>query len=61
MDNFNTDVTGIVPGTGANTGDYLIQFKDGQSVDLIGHGVSASQTAFTVEFKDVNITLKGGS
>jgi Ca2+-binding RTX toxin-like protein len=61
MDNFNTDVTGIVSGTGANTGDYLIQFKDGQSVDLIGHSVSASQTAFTVEFKDVNITLKGGS
>jgi Ca2+-binding RTX toxin-like protein len=56
-----TDISSITPGTGANTGDYLIKFTDGQSVDLIGHGVSSSKLAFTLEFDDGHLNLKGGS
>jgi Ca2+-binding RTX toxin-like protein len=56
-----TDIKSITPGTGAQSGDYLIKFTDGQSVDLIGHSESATQTAFTLEFKDGNINFKGGS
>jgi len=56
-----TDIKSITPGTGAHSGDYLIKFTDGQSVDLIGHSDPASKTAFTLEFKDGNLDLKGGS
>jgi Ca2+-binding RTX toxin-like protein len=56
-----TDIKSITPGTGAQSGDYTIKFTDGQSVDLIGHGVSSTKTAFTVEFHDGTLNLKGGS
>jgi Ca2+-binding RTX toxin-like protein len=56
-----TDIKSITPGTGAQSGDYLVKFTDGQSVDFIGHSDSASKTAFTLEFKDGNLNLKGGS
>jgi Ca2+-binding RTX toxin-like protein len=56
-----TDIKSITPGTGAQSGDYLIKFTDGQSVDLIGHSESASKTAFTLDFKDGTLNLKGGS
>lgn len=56
-----TDIKSITAGTGAQSGDYLIKFTDGQSVDLIGHSDPASKTAFTVEFKDGTLNLKGGS
>ena len=56
-----TDIKSITPGTGAHSGDYLIKFTDGQSVDLIGHGVSSSKVAFTLEFHDGTLNLKGGS
>jgi Ca2+-binding RTX toxin-like protein len=59
--NLMADIKSITPGTGAESGDYLIKFKDGQSVDLIGHGVSSSKVAFTLEFHDGTINLKGGS
>jgi Ca2+-binding RTX toxin-like protein len=55
------DISAITAGTGAHSGDYVINFTDGQSVDLIGHSESASKTAFTVEFKEGSINLKGGS
>jgi hypothetical protein len=56
-----TDSKSITSGTGANTGDYTIKFTDGQSVDLIGHGVSATKDAFTLQFLDGPLNLKGGS
>jgi Ca2+-binding RTX toxin-like protein len=56
-----TDIKSITPGTGAHTGDYVINFTDGQSADLLGHSDPASKTAFTLEFKDGNLNLKGGS
>jgi Ca2+-binding RTX toxin-like protein len=59
--NLLTDIKSITPGTGANTGDYTIKFTDGQKVDLIGHGVSSSQVAFTLQFTDGTLNLKGGS
>lgn len=59
--NLTTDIKSMTPGTGANSGDYLIKFTDGQSVDLIGHGVSSSKVAFTLEFNDASLNLKGGS
>jgi Ca2+-binding RTX toxin-like protein len=59
--NLLTDIKSITPGTGAQSGDYTIKFTDGQSVDLIGHGVSATKTAFTLEFHDGTLNLKGGS
>jgi Ca2+-binding RTX toxin-like protein len=59
--NLLTDIKSITPGTGAQSGDYLIKFTDGQSVDMIGHGVSATKIAFTLEFNDGTLNLKGGS
>jgi hypothetical protein len=59
--NYLTDIKSITPGTGAQSGDYLVKFTDGQSVDLIGHSESASKVAFTLEFKDGTLNLKGGS
>lgn len=56
-----TDIQSITQGTGAHSGDYLIEFTDGQSVDLIGHGVSSTKNAFTLEFHDGTLNLKGGS
>lgn len=56
-----TDIKAVTPGTGAQSGDYLVQFTDGQSVDLIGHSQSAAKTAFVLEFKDGTMNLKGGS
>jgi Ca2+-binding RTX toxin-like protein len=55
------DIQTITQGTGVHTGDYLIEFKDGQTVDLIGHDVSSHKTAFTLEFHDGTLNLKGGS
>jgi Ca2+-binding RTX toxin-like protein len=59
--NLLTDIKSITPGTGVESGDYLVKFTDGQSVDLIGHGVSSSKVAFTLEFHDGTLNLKGGS
>ena len=56
-----TDIQSITPGTGAQSGDYLVEFTNGQSVDLIGHGVASNKTAFTLEFHDGSLNLKGGS
>jgi Ca2+-binding RTX toxin-like protein len=55
------DIKSIKEGTGAQSGDYVVKFTDGQSVDLIGHSDPASKTAFTLEFKDGTLNLKGGS
>jgi Ca2+-binding RTX toxin-like protein len=56
-----TDIKSITPGVGAESGDYLIQFTDGQTADVIGHGASASKDAFVLEFKDGSLNLKGGT
>jgi Ca2+-binding RTX toxin-like protein len=55
------DIKSITPGTGTESGDYLVKFTDGQSVDLIGHGVSSSKDAFTLQFNEGTLNLKGGS
>lgn len=52
---------GIVEGTGANTGDYTINFTDGQTVTLNGHTVSAADDAFVLKFDGTTVHLKGGS
>jgi hypothetical protein len=54
-----TDIKSIKPGT--QSGDYLIKFKDGQSVLFNAHSSSSSQDAFVLEFKDGTMGLKGGS
>jgi Ca2+-binding RTX toxin-like protein len=55
-----TNIAGINPGP--QSGDYLIKFKDGQSVDLNAHAQSHSKDAFVIEFSDGNtMHIKGGS
>ena len=56
-----TDIKTITPGTGAHSGDYLIQFTDGQSVELNGHSDPHNKDAFVLQFKDGDLHLKGGS
>ena len=56
-----TDIQSITPRTGANKGDYTINFKDGQQVELQAHSLSSSQVAFTLQFTDGTLNLKGGS
>jgi Ca2+-binding RTX toxin-like protein len=59
--NYMTDIKTITPGTGAHSGDYLIQFTDGQSVLLNGHADPSNKDAFVLDFKDGTMHLKGGS
>jgi Ca2+-binding RTX toxin-like protein len=55
-----TNITGINPGQ--QSGDYLITFRDGQSVELNAHAQSSSKDAFVIEFSDGNtMHLTGGS
>jgi Ca2+-binding RTX toxin-like protein len=59
--NLLTDVQSITPGTGAQTGNYLVPFTDGQTADMVGHGVASTKIAFTLDFTDGTLNLKGGS
>jgi Ca2+-binding RTX toxin-like protein len=62
--NFTTESLTNIAGVdaGAQSGDYLIEFKDGQSLVLNAHAQSQSKDAFVIEFSDGNtMHIKGGS
>ena len=54
-----TNISGI--SAGPQSGDYLIQFNDGQHVLLNGHADPSNQDAFVLKFSDGTLQLKGGS
>jgi hypothetical protein len=54
-------IKSITPGTGAQAGDYLVKLTNGQSVNLVGHGVDDEKNAFTLVFHDGTVNLKGGT
>jgi Ca2+-binding RTX toxin-like protein len=55
-----TNIAGI--NQGPQSGDYLITFMDGQSLELNAHSQSAHKDAFVIEFSDGNtMHIKGAS
>jgi Ca2+-binding RTX toxin-like protein len=54
-----TDIVGA-PTPGPQSGEYLIKFADGQTVQLNAHANPQSQDAFVLQFKDGTLNLQGG-
>jgi Ca2+-binding RTX toxin-like protein len=57
--NLSSDIAQIT--AGGQSGEWLITFKNGQTMDINAHGVSHNQTAFELHFLDGSITKPGGT
>jgi Ca2+-binding RTX toxin-like protein len=55
------DIKSMSIGVGPQSGDYVIKFTDGQSVEFDAHSSSSSENAFVIQFTDGTLNLKGGS